>query len=78
MASIQELNICHKRTTTQTPSVEIRRTSARCRAYNPRMKLRQKFLFLAIAPLILALCAIAIAVRYQATTLARQQRDTIQ
>ena len=42
------------------------------------MKLRQKFLFLAIAPLILALCAIAIAVRYQATTLARQQRDTIQ
>jgi len=42
------------------------------------MKLRQKFLFLAIAPLILALCAIAIAVRYQAVTLAQQQRDTIQ
>ena len=42
------------------------------------MKLRHKFLFLAIAPLILALCAIAVAVRYQAATLARQQRATIQ
>jgi two-component system NarL family sensor kinase len=42
------------------------------------MKLRQKFLFLAIAPLILALCAIAIAVRYQAVALGQQQRDTIQ
>ncbi|XLZ72288.1 cache domain-containing protein [Massilia sp. SR12] len=42
------------------------------------MKLRHKFLFLALAPLILALCAIAVAVRYQAVTLAQQQRDTIQ
>jgi two-component system NarL family sensor kinase len=42
------------------------------------MKLRQKFIFLAIAPLILALCAIALAVQYQAATLAQQQRDTIQ
>jgi len=42
------------------------------------MKLRHKFIFLAIAPLIIALCAIAIAVRHQANTLAMQQRDTIQ
>ncbi|MES2259708.1 MAG: cache domain-containing protein [Pseudomonadota bacterium] len=42
------------------------------------MKLRQKVIFLAIAPLILALCAIALAVRHQAITLAQQQRDTIQ
>ena len=42
------------------------------------MKLRQKVIFLAITPLILALCAIALAVRHQANVLAQQQRDTIQ
>jgi two-component system NarL family sensor kinase len=42
------------------------------------MKLRQKVIFLAITPLILALFAIALAVRHQAITLARQQHDTIQ
>jgi signal transduction histidine kinase len=42
------------------------------------MKLRQKLIFLAIAPLIVALCAIAIFVRQQATSLARQQHATIQ
>lgn len=42
------------------------------------MKLRQKVLFLAIAPLILALCAIALAVRHQSVLLAAQQRATIQ
>jgi two-component system NarL family sensor kinase len=42
------------------------------------MKLRQKVIFLAIAPLILALCAIALFVRHQAITLAQQQRETIQ
>jgi two-component system NarL family sensor kinase len=42
------------------------------------MKLRQKLIFLAIAPLILALCAIALFVRQQAAGLARQQRATIQ
>jgi two-component system NarL family sensor kinase len=42
------------------------------------MKLRQKVIFLAIAPLIVALCAIAIFVRQQADTLARQQHATIQ
>ncbi|MFC5550513.1 cache domain-containing protein [Massilia aerilata] len=42
------------------------------------MKLRQKFIFLAIAPLILALCAIALFIRQQAVTLAQQQRATIQ
>jgi two-component system NarL family sensor kinase len=42
------------------------------------MKLRQKVIFLAIAPLILALCAIALFVRHQAITLAQQQRATIQ
>ena len=34
------------------------------------MKLRQKVLFLAITPLILALCAIALAVRHQSVLLA--------
>jgi two-component system NarL family sensor kinase len=42
------------------------------------MKLRQKVIFLAITPLILALCAIALAVRHQSVLLAQQQRDTIQ
>src|SRR5665647_1247215 len=42
------------------------------------MKLRQKVIFLAISPLILALCAIALFVRHQAITLAQQQRETIQ
>jgi len=42
------------------------------------MKLRHKFLFLAIAPLVLALCAVALAVRAQSLTLAQQQRATIQ
>jgi two-component system NarL family sensor kinase len=42
------------------------------------MKLRQKVIFLAITPLILALFAIALAVRHQSGLLARQQRDTIQ
>lgn len=42
------------------------------------MKLRQKFIFLAIAPLIVALCAIAVFVRQQAVELARQQHATIQ
>lgn len=42
------------------------------------MKLRQKVIFLAIAPLILALCAIALFVRQQADTLAQQQRTTIE
>lgn len=42
------------------------------------MKLRQKFIFLALTPLILALVAIALFVRHQAITLAQQQRATIQ
>jgi two-component system NarL family sensor kinase len=42
------------------------------------MKLRQKLIFLAIAPLIVALCAIALFIRQQAVTLAQQQRATIQ
>ena len=42
------------------------------------MKLRQKVIFLAIAPLILALCAIALFVRQQAITLAHEQHATIQ
>jgi two-component system NarL family sensor kinase len=42
------------------------------------MKLRQKVIFLAITPLILALCAIAAAVRHQSVLLAQQQRETIQ
>jgi len=42
------------------------------------MKLRQKVIFLAIAPLIVALCAIALFVRQQAVTLAHDQRAAIQ
>lgn len=42
------------------------------------MKLRQKIILLAIAPLILALCVIALAVRYQATVLGQQQRASIE
>ncbi|TFW15757.1 cache domain-containing protein [Duganella callida] len=42
------------------------------------MKLRQKVIFLAITPLIVALCAIALAVRHQSELLAQQQRATIQ
>lgn len=42
------------------------------------MKLRQKLIFLAIAPLIVALCAIGLFVRQQAVTLAHEQHATIQ
>lgn len=42
------------------------------------MKLRQKVIVLAITPLIVALCAIALFVRQEAITLAQQQRATIQ
>ena len=42
------------------------------------MRLRQKVIVLAIAPLIVALCAIALFVRQQAVELAQQQRATIQ
>ena len=42
------------------------------------MRLRQKVIVLAVAPLIVALCAIAFFVREQAVTLAQQQRATIQ
>lgn len=42
------------------------------------MKLRQKIILLAIAPLILALCAIALAVWHQATLLAHQQRASVE
>jgi two-component system NarL family sensor kinase len=42
------------------------------------MQLRQKVIVLAIAPLIVALCAIALFVRQQAVELAQQQRATIQ
>ncbi|HEY0490583.1 MAG TPA: cache domain-containing protein, partial [Telluria sp.] len=42
------------------------------------MKLRQKVIFLAITPLIVALCAIALFVRQEAIALAQQQRATIQ
>ena len=42
------------------------------------MRLRQKLIFLAIVPLILALCAIALFVQHQAVTLSRQQHTTIQ
>lgn len=42
------------------------------------MRLRQKVIVLAIGPLIVALCAIALFVRQQAVELAQQQRATIQ
>jgi two-component system NarL family sensor kinase len=42
------------------------------------VKLRQKLIFLAVVPLILALSSIALFVRQQGATLARQQRATIQ
>lgn len=42
------------------------------------MKLRQKIILLAIAPLILALCAIAFAVQHEANLLAQQQRTTVE
>jgi two-component system NarL family sensor kinase len=42
------------------------------------MNLRQKITLLAITPLILALCAIALAVRHQANLLAQQQRSSVE
>jgi two-component system NarL family sensor kinase len=42
------------------------------------MKLRQKILLLAISPLIVALLAIAVAVRFQAGLLAKQQHATVE
>lgn len=42
------------------------------------MKLRQKIIFLAIVPLVLALCMIALVVRHQAVMLGQQQRASVQ
>lgn len=42
------------------------------------MKLRQKIVLLAIAPLIVALCAIALAVQHQANILAHDQRAAVE
>lgn len=42
------------------------------------MKLRQKIILLAIGPLVVALCVIALFVRQQAVSLAQQQRATIE
>jgi two-component system, NarL family, sensor kinase len=42
------------------------------------MKLRQKIILLAITPLIIALLAIAVAVRHQANLLAQQQRVSVE
>lgn len=42
------------------------------------MNLRQKIFLLAVAPLIVALCAIALAVQYQAALLAQQQRNSVE
>lgn len=42
------------------------------------MKLRYKIILLAVAPLLLAFAGIAVAVFYQATFLAKQQRSTIE
>lgn len=42
------------------------------------MQLRQKIIVLAITPLIVALFGIALAVRYQATLLAQQQRSSVE
>jgi two-component system, NarL family, sensor kinase len=42
------------------------------------MKLRQKIIVLAITPLVVALFAIALAVRYQADLLAQQQRASVE
>ena len=42
------------------------------------MKLRQKIILLAITPLIVALCALALTVRHQANTLAAEQRAAVE
>ncbi|BBB60061.1 hypothetical protein UNDKW_1788 [Undibacterium sp. KW1] len=42
------------------------------------MKLRHKIILLAVVPLLLAFAGIAMAVFYQATFLAKQQRSTIE
>jgi len=42
------------------------------------MKTRRRIIFMALVPLLLAFCAIALALRYQAVELARQQRETVE
>jgi two-component system NarL family sensor kinase len=42
------------------------------------MKLRRKIIVFATAPLVLALCTMALTVQYQATTLAKMQNEVIQ
>lgn len=45
---------------------------------NQAMKLRHKIILFAITPLLISFAAIAMAVFYQTTILAKQQRDTVQ
>ena len=42
------------------------------------MKLRQKLILLALAPLLLVLCTVALVVNYQSVDLAREQREVIE
>lgn len=48
------------------------------RVYPVPMKLRQKILLLAVAPLAVAMFGIALAVRYQATQLASHERALVE
>lgn len=76
--SIWHLPAAHKRTTTQTTCVGLRSAAPMCLCRIHGMKLRQKIIFLAIAPLLLALCVIALVVRHQAVQLGQQQRQSVQ
>ncbi len=42
------------------------------------MKLRKKIILLALAPLVLVLCIIAVMLNHQAVELAREQRNVIE
>ena len=42
------------------------------------MKTRQRIIFMALLPLLLAFAAIAFALRHQADTLSAQQHDTVE
>lgn len=53
-------------------------TDASTVAGTDTMTLRQKIILFAITPLILALCALALAVRHQAVTLAQQEKTAVE
>ena len=65
------MNVC-------TPSTQRYGCACAWLTHNGTMKLRRKLILLALAPLVLVLCMVAIMVNHQSIELAKEQREVIE